>query len=274
MAVRRRADAVETTGSEAVPPHLETTMRLLVRHQWVRDQDNPRITILNGPVRSGLALWQRWLDLTGRSNAAHPVIEQPAGADAPWLDRTARQAIELAVSSPRQPIAVTVAPSLLERWLAGRRDRVAAAVKEGIVLVPAAAGVRRRPEPVPPPRRAPPRKARSFAELALFEALEQTPGTAGRFELNGLLSIDFGGRPAEVDLLSRADDIAIEIDGYYHFTDAEGYRRDRRKDVALQAHGYAVLRFLSEDVRTDPGAAVRMVLEVMGKRRRRGRGQR
>jgi very-short-patch-repair endonuclease len=28
----------------------------------------------------------------------------------------------------------------------------------------------------------------------------------------------------------------------------EAYRRDRRKDLALQRHGYLVLRFLAEDV--------------------------
>jgi very-short-patch-repair endonuclease len=30
--------------------------------------------------------------------------------------------------------------------------------------------------------------------------------------------------------------------------DTEAYRRDRRKDAALQEHGYFVLRFLAEDV--------------------------
>ena len=42
--------------------------------------------------------------------------------------------------------------------------------------------------------------------------------------------------------------LAVEIDGAFHFTDAEHYRRDRRKDFLLQKNGYLVLRFLAEDV--------------------------
>ena len=30
--------------------------------------------------------------------------------------------------------------------------------------------------------------------------------------------------------------------------DPEAYRRDRRKDLMLQEHGYCVIRFLAEDV--------------------------
>ena len=40
----------------------------------------------------------------------------------------------------------------------------------------------------------------------------------------------------------------IELDGGQHLGDAEAYRRDRRKDAALQEHGYLVLRFLCEDL--------------------------
>ena len=40
----------------------------------------------------------------------------------------------------------------------------------------------------------------------------------------------------------------MEIDGAFHFVDAEHYRRDRRKDFLLQRNGYLVLRFLAEDV--------------------------
>jgi very-short-patch-repair endonuclease len=88
------------------------------------------------------------------------------------------------------------------------------------------------------------------------------------------VSFAFGGRGAEIDLLSRADELAIEIDGYHHFTDAEGYRRDRRKDLLLQAHGYAVVRFLADDVLADPRAAVGAVVELLGVRRGRQERQR
>jgi hypothetical protein len=39
----------------------------------------------------------------------------------------------------------------------------------------------------------------------------------------------------EVDLLSAESQIAIELDGGQHLAVAEAYRRDRRKDVLLQA---------------------------------------
>ena len=42
--------------------------------------------------------------------------------------------------------------------------------------------------------------------------------------------------------------LAVEIDGAFHFADAEHCRRDRRKDFLLQKNGYLVLRFLAEDV--------------------------
>ena len=52
----------------------------------------------------------------------------------------------------------------------------------------------------------------------------------------------------EVDLLCEELRLVIELDGGQHLADAEAYRRDRRKDVALQEHGYLVLRFLAEDL--------------------------
>lgn len=93
-----------------------------------------------------------------------------------------------------------------------------------------------------------PDRARSHAERLLFACLQRHPATAGRFQQNVRLPIDFGGRPLEVDLLAAAAGLAVEVDGYYHFRDAEAYRRDRRKDLLLQQHGYRVLRVLADDV--------------------------
>ena len=52
----------------------------------------------------------------------------------------------------------------------------------------------------------------------------------------------------EVDFLCEERRIVIELDGAQHLTDAETYRRDRKKDALLQQHGYFVLRFLAEDL--------------------------
>jgi hypothetical protein len=90
--------------------------------------------------------------------------------------------------------------------------------------------------------------ARSAAERFLFELLDALPRTAGRFTLNAKPGFPFGGRAAEIDLLAASLALAVEVDGYHHFTDADAYRRDRRKDWELQRHGYTVLRVLAADV--------------------------
>ena len=91
--------------------------------------------------------------------------------------------------------------------------------------------------------------ARSASERFLFRFLDGLPQTKGLFAINGRLDIPFGPNPCmEVDLLCESKRLAVEIDGAFHFADAEHYRRDRRKDFLLQKNGYLVLRFLSEDV--------------------------
>jgi very-short-patch-repair endonuclease len=114
--------------------------------------------------------------------------------------------------------------------------------------------------------------ARSLAEATLFEALEATPATAGRFRLNESLAVRFGPIAAEVDLLSRGDRIAIEIDGVHHFADPDCYRRDRKKDLLLQTHGFVVVRLLAEDVVRDVRAAVTAVSQALAYRLGEGPG--
>jgi hypothetical protein len=91
--------------------------------------------------------------------------------------------------------------------------------------------------------------ARSAAERMLFDSLESLPETTGLFELNGALDFCFGSsRRIEIDLVARSVKLAVEIDGYHHFQDLDAYRRDRRKDLELQKHGYLVTRVLADDV--------------------------
>jgi very-short-patch-repair endonuclease len=92
-------------------------------------------------------------------------------------------------------------------------------------------------------------RARSAAERFLYEQLEALPETAGLFRLNQSLGFRFGpDRAIEVDLAATSLNLAVEIDGYYHFQNADSYRRDRRKDIELQKHGHLVVRVLAEDV--------------------------
>lgn len=92
-------------------------------------------------------------------------------------------------------------------------------------------------------------RARSATEAFLYRRLETLPQTLGRFQLNSLLPIPFNlSSHMEVDLLCADARLAVELDGAQHLSDANAYRRDRRKDALLQQNGYLVLRFLSEDV--------------------------
>ncbi len=92
-------------------------------------------------------------------------------------------------------------------------------------------------------------RARSASEAFLYRRLETLSATTGKFRLNAELPISFDGwGRMEVDLLCATFRIAIELDGGQHLSDADAYRRDRRKDALLQENGYLVLRFLAEDV--------------------------
>jgi superfamily II DNA or RNA helicase/very-short-patch-repair endonuclease len=92
-------------------------------------------------------------------------------------------------------------------------------------------------------------RARSASEAFLYRRLQTLPNTANLFRLNAQLPIAFDtqGR-MEVDFLCEQLRLVVELDGGQHLSDAEAYRRDRRKDAALQQHRYFVLRFLTEDL--------------------------
>jgi very-short-patch-repair endonuclease len=256
---------------------VDACMRMLARHQWVREHGTPRVTTLVGRVSTSRALWSQWLTVTRRGRSRRAVLEQPPRATTAWLDTAAARASSMATATPREAVALLVEAELFHRWLGGRDDRAAALLAEGLVEVPArgvapaaaarASGARARRAPAALAGS----RARSLAELTLHDALEATAATAGRFQLNQSLAFSFGSRGAEIDLLSRADAIAIEVDGFHHFGDAEHYRRDRHKDLLLQAHGYVVLRFLADDVLADPRAVVQSVVELLGNRLRHDR---
>ena len=109
-------------------------------------------------------------------------------------------------------------------------------------------------------------EARSAVEALLFAVLEARSLTARRFALNAPLPFVFGLRPAEADLAAADARMVVEIDGYYHFRDADGYRRDRRKDALLQEHGWFVQRFLVEDVVGNLEAVVTEIERILARR--------
>lgn len=93
-----------------------------------------------------------------------------------------------------------------------------------------------------------PGRARRRTTGALFEALARDPRTRGRFALDHEVAMPDGGPPIDVDLVATGARIAVELDGWYHFQDPEGYRRDRSQDTRLHRAGYFVMRFVAEDV--------------------------
>jgi len=110
-------------------------------------------------------------------------------------------------------------------------------------------------------------RARSASEAFIFRRFETLPALKGHFRLNALLPIPFDDRgQMEVDLLCEKAKLVIEIDGGQHLGDAAAYRRDRRKDVLLQTHGYLVLRFLADDLGKDLECVLDTLLRVMSGR--------
>jgi superfamily II DNA or RNA helicase/very-short-patch-repair endonuclease len=103
-------------------------------------------------------------------------------------------------------------------------------------------------------------RARSASEAFIFQRFETIPELRGKFRLNTRLPIPFDDTSRmEIDLLCEEMKIAVEIDGGQHLADADAWRRDRRKDVLLQSHGYLVLRFLAEDL----GRRLDMVIDTV-----------
>ncbi len=150
--------------------------------------------------------------------------------------------------------------------------RAALAVSERVtvrMLAPLERGAAERPgAPSRRERAVQPNDARSAAEAFLRARLDSLEETAGQFRANGRAGFRFGPGEAEVDLLAERLAIAIEIDGYHHFKDADAYRRDRRKDAELQLHGYVVLRFLADDVVSRLEDILETILAVVRSRTR------
>ncbi len=154
--------------------------------------------------------------------------------------------------APRLSVALAVPSTALRRWLdTGTESRAKAMIREGVLDLRPSHAV-----DSPVHGRDESRSIaysetaflRSIAERCVYEELERNPDTRSLFEPNGELDCEFGSGPAEIDLLCRKLRVAVEIDGYHHFRDAEAYRRDRRKDLLLQKQGYLVVRVLAADV--------------------------
>jgi very-short-patch-repair endonuclease len=163
------------------------------------------------------------------------------------------------VRAPTLPVCIVADATEHERYLReAPESRWKALAREGSIRA-GAGQARTRTQPIPtyapPPAEA--ALARSAAEKYLFDRLEENAPTAGLFRLHDELD------GMEIDLLSRVRRVAIEVDAYHQVSDPATYRRDRRKDVALQQRGYLVLRFLAEDVSERLDEVLREIVRIL-----------
>jgi hypothetical protein len=207
---------------------------------WAARHARPLARVASPTAGAARAAW-----LSARPPGDLPAAMVVPGAPSPVLlfsspdlDAAARAALDFAEVCPRETVALLAAPAALVDY---RRD---APPSRGKTLL--LAGII--PGNAAPPAYDVDDDARSHAERFLFAQLEAFPATRGLFALNAPAGFAFGPAEAEVDLLCATRRLAVEIDGWHHFQDPDAYRRDRRKDLALQEHGFLVLRFLADDV--------------------------
>ncbi len=198
-----------------------------------------------------------------------PLLVRPTGAT-PALRDVVDTLYRISEEAPRAEVALALDEQALRLLRSGAPPRVIASLMEGLVML-------RPRESLGESRAAGAHAieydaaqfARSQAELSLFERLERRPHTRGLFRLNRVVT---GGEPAramEIDLLCEPLALAVEVDGYHHFRDAEAYRRDRRKDVRLQELGYLVVRVLASDIEAAPEHVLETIDRAVESRRRR-----
>jgi hypothetical protein len=229
-----------------------------------------------------------------------PALRVRAG---PSNFRALRTAASLCAAAPALTTVCVLAPDSLAEHLRRGESRVLAMLREGrldlpeappdtpaptvtSVVAPTLARLRQEglPEPVlaryaeaaraiTTARREVEDRARSVHESILFDLLEHFPSTRGLFDLNARLDVGGDARPLEVDLLCRKLRLAVELDGHFHFRDDNRFRRDRRKDLALQRAGYWVVRFLSEDVVNRPEELLETLQSLIAARRHESSGK-
>jgi hypothetical protein len=187
------------------------------------------------------------------------------------LDRRCRgyEAVGYTISLPASAVPGWPADVLLPSDPEWKRDYAASVrrlIRDGVdaPLANLFVGAARRTPSADPATR-----ARSASEAFLYRRLETLSGTHGIFQLNANFPIPFDGlSQMEVDFLCNEARMVVEIDGEQHLSDANAYRRDRRKDRLLQENGYIVLRFLAEDLAKDLDGVIDAILHALTRHRR------
>ncbi|MDP2345810.1 MAG: DUF559 domain-containing protein [Deltaproteobacteria bacterium] len=249
---------------------------LLTRHQLRRDSGTPCVSAFVGDPARSRAAFSSWTAARGLACAVitpdvvlmglTPRVDDDVALGL-LIDghhdaaRAARYAAHLAVRAPRVPVAVFVDEQAWEQLVAPDRPATWRDLLIGGRIL-----IRRARKSSSSSSSSAPSVARSAAELALFQLLEADVRTRGRFRLNERLGFRFGRGPAEVDLCAIDVRVAVEVDGPHHFADVEAWRRDRRKDVLLQRHGFFVVRVVAADAFAAGAAVVDTIADVVALR--------
>ena len=185
------------------------------------------------------------------------VLVQCATPDAAWLERALGVAAVVTTHLPKRCVAVAAPSELVDAVLANARGAAISMARQGLVRLAALA------------QRSPGR-GRRYTARALIAALANEPRTRGRFEIDRQVAFGEGGPPMDVGLLASRARIVIELDGWHHIHDPEGYERDRIQDLRLQRAGYFVMRFLAEDVDERLASTIDQIALALASRRTQG----
>ena len=118
------------------------------------------------------------------------------------------------------------------------------------VHVPPVGGVFGKPHPNSP------------GEQLLYQKLATDEELKGLFHFGQVVDTEFAGYRPRVDLIWGDGRLIVEVDGWGHAL-VDQYREDRRRDFALQASGYQVLRLVHGDVVADPGRELEKIRRMV-----------
>lgn len=121
-----------------------------------------------------------------------------------------------------------------------------------------------------------PRRPGSARLAALADAARSTTMTRSQAEERMLALVRRGGLPEpevnaklgryEVDFLWRDERVVVEVDGYAFHGSRAAFERDRHRDAALQAAGYAVIRVTWRQLVHEPEAVLVRIATVLARR--------
>lgn len=224
------------------------------------------------------------------------LLQCPGDADIDDIRLACEHIADFAEHVPSLPVAIDVSRDLYERLFERHKlNRKLAQLRSGLVFLPQSPvmmpqvsnGLRASGESIEPDAQAAVEgkelttrsqsesnkqtsehetESRSSSEELLYNILQATTDLRDVFALNKKLDFAFGNSLGEGDFVSQKLRLVLEVDGYYHFQDFEAYRRDRRKDLAMQMHDWMVVRILAEDIAINTEAVLQSIRAAVAHR--------